>query len=183
MTGVSARIASRADDFRRAFDLAFSRPPRTGTGRNVELLAIRVCGDPWALRLSEVAGLLAGRRITPAPSAVPEFLGLVGFRGGLHTAYSLRGFLGYPPGDTPRWIVLVKAGDLVGLAFDEYEGYRSVPQEDLVPAPEGAHGHAREVARILDVPHPVLTVSSLTEAINRRSRPGAPVKGELTHES
>ncbi len=137
MTDGSARGASRADGFRRAFDLEFSRQPRTETKRDVELLAIRVCGDPWALRLSEVAGLLAGRRITPAPSAVPEFLGLVGFRGGIHTAYSLRGFLGYPSGDAPRWIVLVKAGDLVGLAFDDYEGYQSVPERDLAPRARG----------------------------------------------
>jgi chemotaxis signal transduction protein len=183
VTDGQASFDGRAAGFRRAFDLAFSRPARTQADGNVELLTIRVCEDPWALRLSEVAGLLAGQKIAPVPSAVPEFLGLVGFRGGIHPAYSLRGLLGYPQGDAPRWLVFVKAGDLVGLAFDRYEGYQSFPERDLVPAPEGAHVHARQVARILGVPRPVLAMSSLKEAINRRLRRGAPVKGELTHES
>lgn len=175
-------IKSRAAELRCSFDQAFSRLPGAETERSVDLLSIRVSGDPWALRLSEVAGLFAGRRITPAPSGVPNMLGLVGLRGGVHPVYSLRGLLGYPPGDLPRWMVLVGASDPVALAFDVYEGHQSVPAGHLVPAPEGSRAHAREVVRGLDAPRSVLAISSITEAIKRRSRP-APVHGELTHES
>ncbi len=167
-------IRSRALELRRSFDQTFSRPPGAESERSVDLLSIRVSGEPWALRLSEVAGLFAARRITPAPSSVSEMLGLVGLWGGVHPVYSLRALLGYSPGEAPRWMVLVRAGDPVALAFDAYEGHRSVPAGHLVPAPDGSRAHVREVVQGLDVPRPVLAISSLTEAINRRPRPGRP---------
>ena len=97
MTEVRADAVNRARELRRAFDQTFAEVPLPVTQDVTNLLGIRVGGDPFAIRLGEVAGLFADRKIVPLPSPVPELLGVAGFRSGLIPIYSLRGFLGYPP--------------------------------------------------------------------------------------
>src|SRR5689334_7571216 len=90
---------------RREFDGSFALPQREAAPDAIEVLAIRVGGKPFALRLSEVAGVATGRRLTPVPSARRGMLGLVGVRGSLVAVFDLAVLLGEPPNTAePRWV-------------------------------------------------------------------------------
>lgn len=168
----------KVKELRRGFDRAFAEPPREQADAPVDLLAIQVANHPYALRLGEVAGLLADRRIVGLPSQVPDFLGVLGFRGRIIPAYSLRGLLGYPRGGTARWLVLTGPPELVGLAFDGYEGHVRVAHEQIAAPdrPEFAQQPIREVARGGDWMRPILSLPFVLETIKRWAPSPGPSK-------
>src|SRR5258707_13955236 len=59
-----SRAAGRAAEFRLAFDRAFAEPLRIDTAVKDDLLAIRVGGQACAIRLSEITGLFADKKVT-----------------------------------------------------------------------------------------------------------------------
>ncbi len=103
MSETPGRLAERAADLRRRFDEGFAAPPSTEDPGFQDFLAVRLGGDAFALRRTEITGLVAGRALTKWPTAVPEFLGVLGHRGAIVPVYSLRGMLGYPPQEGGRW--------------------------------------------------------------------------------
>jgi purine-binding chemotaxis protein CheW len=151
---VSARAASleeRADALRREFDDSFSGPPSAAEADRVELLMIRVGPDPHAIRIAEIAGLHADRRVVRVPGPLPELLGVVNLRGAIVPVYDLRLLLGYPAGPPPRWMVVASAAP-VGLAFDQLDGHAVGSSETIAAGPECSPGrsHVREVAARAD---------------------------------
>ncbi len=177
MSDNGVRRSERAAALRREFDDAFARPALLDERDSVELLAVRVCADAHAIRLSEIAGLFADRRITPVPGPLPELLGMAGLRGAIVPVYDLRLLLGHTPATPPRWLVLAASGQ-VGLAFDQLEGHVVVPRESIVaePGPVAGAPPARELVGLPGAGRCVLLrVSSLVEEIAarvRRARPG-----------
>jgi len=74
----------RVSELREAFDRRFAEPAGADAGATQDdFLTITIGADPYAMRLSEVAGLYLTPRITPLPGSVPALLGLVGLRGAL----------------------------------------------------------------------------------------------------
>jgi chemotaxis signal transduction protein len=137
--------------FRRAFDQAFAVAPATTVEMFEDLLAVRIAGDPYALRVREITGLLASRKIVPLPSRRPELLGLAGNRGSLVAVYSLALLLGYgAESKPPSWLVLAGSSETIGLGFEEFEGFVRVRSGDMHAAhpAEGTRPHAREVVRV-----------------------------------
>jgi purine-binding chemotaxis protein CheW len=118
-------IASKAAELRNAFDRARAIPVSARAVEQVEsLLSIRVFGDPYAIRVSEISGLANDRKVVDFPSSIPELLGVAGIRGGLVSVYSLAALLGYSrEADQARWLVLCGSEEPVGLAFSDFEGY------------------------------------------------------------
>jgi chemotaxis signal transduction protein len=171
-------LDDRAAELRRHFDDSFAVAPRTDTPLLEDFLAVRIAGDPFALRRIDVSGLLAGRQPVKLPSACPEFMGIVGSRGRIVPVYNLRALLGYPRQENLRWAVLAASGDCLGLAFDEYEGYLRIPISRVAPPdqPGMMPQHVRDVARCEDSARPILDLSSIVDAIRRRIRPGGPSK-------
>jgi len=165
-----ARVQLRAEALRREFDAAFARVAGRQDAPVEELLMIRVSGDPYALRLAECAGLFVDRRITPLPTAVPELLGLAGFRATLVPVYDLRTLLGYTRGETPRWMVSAKGGTVVALGFDAFEAHERVDRASLVADDAPAQRHAPRLVRLPGGARPLLSVPSLLEAIEARAR-------------
>jgi purine-binding chemotaxis protein CheW len=163
----------RAEELRRDFDRSFAAAPRGDAEVLVDLLAIRVAGDPYALRLSEVAGLFADRVVTPLPSPVSELRGLAGFRASLVPVYDLRPLLGYPGAETLRWMVTTAGGTLLALAFDGFDAHVRVPRAALAVADTETRGPVREVARTPDGARPVVHLPSVLEAIRARARGAA----------
>jgi len=70
---------SRAAALRQEFDRSFADPPLIDVAAKEDLLAIRLATQEFAIRLSEIAGLFADKKITPVPSANSALLGITGF--------------------------------------------------------------------------------------------------------
>lgn len=163
-----ARVAA----LRSAFDQTFGVAPISETGALEDLIAIRVGDDPYAVRRSELVGLMADRKIVPLPSALPGLLGLTSLRGALLPVYSLGAALGYPsPPRPPRWMAVTLAArdQPLGLAFDEFERYLRVRSDQLGAAPELSPSHVREILRGADHARPVIRAASVAADIAQRA--------------
>src|SRR6202030_4383581 len=91
------------------FDSSFAAAASSTTGPLEDLLAICVEGDPYALRLSEIAGLYVDVKIVPVPGPIAQLLGIVSLRGKLAPVYDLAALLHYPLAVSPRWMILAGA--------------------------------------------------------------------------
>jgi chemotaxis signal transduction protein len=172
----AAALGQRLADFRGAFDRPFAEPPRIASPETEDLLAVRIAGDPYALKVRDLTGLGSNRKIVPLPSSRDELLGVAGIRGKLVLVYSLPVLLGYAAGTslTP-WLALCGGSDPVALAFDELESFVRVRRTDLcvAEADERSSLHVREVVRIGAVARPVIDARSTVTAV----KAGAGVSG------
>ena len=69
MSSDSTWTTDRIAELRDAFDSAFARTPLLAADDHEDLLAIRVGGNSYAVRLSEVSGLYADKLVTALPGA------------------------------------------------------------------------------------------------------------------
>lgn len=168
----------RAAELRRAFDRSFAHVPTVAAVTVENLLGIRIGPNPFALRLAEVGGLFADKRITGLPSSVPSLLGIAGFRGAILPVYDLRVLLGLARAAAPRWLI-VTAGTPIGLAFDQFDGHLRVLPEAIAQKArlEVSERHVREVVQA-DVVRSIVHVASVLESIRSQVRRDAPQKKE-----
>jgi len=166
---MSASERGSAASLREQFDSVFAAPERLEHAATEDYLVIGVGADRFALRLSEVSGLLVDRKIVLVPSSTAALLGVVGLRGTVAPVYDLRVLLGYAPSGNPRWLFLARSSEPVAFAFDRFEAHRRLPVERAVAA--GAEEHARPHLRgslpTTDSAHPVIHVASLLQSIAR----------------
>ena len=125
-------VESKAAALRQAFDLSFALPPPPASQEVEDLLMLRVAGNPYAIRLRDIAGMVAGRKVVPVPAVTLDLLGLAGIRGGVVPVFGLASILGYgqAPG-SPRWMILCGAEEPIALAFSDFEGYLRLPKSSL----------------------------------------------------
>lgn len=162
MTGPSL---NRAAELRRTFDRTFAEPLVEAREEMEALLAVRVATVGYALRLAELAGIFVGRLIVPVPSAVPALLGLAGIRGAVTPVYCLHLLLGHPqPPESPRWIVLARE-ELVGFAFDQLDGHRSVLPSEVTSLDGEARGPVRGIVQVSATTYPVVSIHSAVATI------------------
>ena len=160
-----------AAELHRRFDEGFAVPAAAITGRLVNLLAIRVGSDPYALHLSEIAGLHVDLKIVPIPSPKAQLLGIVGIRGEMAPVYDLAALLNYPPAASPRWMVFARAPTLVGLAFAAFESHLQVPEGSLASGEGTDDGtgasrqHLRGVVQAAGALRPIIHLASVVELI------------------
>jgi chemotaxis signal transduction protein len=164
MSSAGASASGRAFELKRDFDRAFAEPARVARTGNVDLIGLRVGGKPYAIRLDEIAGLHADKKVTRVPGGAQALRGVAGFRGALMPVYDLRIMLGHPGTETPRWLVLAAAAPLA-LAFDGFQGQLRVAREEILPQQAGADTYAREIVRSKDFLGPVMHLPSVIEAI------------------
>jgi chemotaxis signal transduction protein len=171
-------MAGRALELRRAFDRAFAEPPVEAGSATESLLAFKAGGDAYAVRLAEIGGLFADLTLVRLPSPVPEFLGVVGLRHDVVPVYSLGRLLGNENGgDTPRWVIAVRASHPVAFAFEEFEGYLRVPTSALLAAGPGVvSSQVPTTVRLADGARGVVSIGSLLETIEQRIRHLFPTK-------
>jgi purine-binding chemotaxis protein CheW len=163
----------QAAELRRAFDQSFAAPPQQDSQETEDLLTIRVDGHPYAIRLREFDGVVAGRKVVPVPSVTHDLLGLAGVRGGIVPVFCLSSVLGYrsAPG-SPRWLILCGGDDPLALALSSLEGYVRLPRSSL-HSDQGlrsARAFADQVASMDGGFRPVLSIPLIVAAI--RNRPG-----------
>ena len=133
-------VADRIVEVRRAFDGSFARPVRPPPGEHADLLAIRAGGRPYALLLSQAAGLFPDRPVTALPGPLPALLGVAGFGATIVPVYDLAALLGHPAPDRPGWIIRAAGTPPLALAFHQLDGHVQVPATALVAASAGAGG-------------------------------------------
>jgi chemotaxis signal transduction protein len=172
MTDALSALSQRAAELRSAFDRAFATPPRGKAAVEQDLIAIRVATQPCAIRLAEVTGLFADRKIIRVPGSNAALLGIAGFRGALMPVYSLRALLGHSDAQTVRWLVIAAAAP-VALAFDAFEGHLRASADAILPqqSHEQMRGYAGEFIRVADVIRPVIHLPSVIGALRATERP------------
>ena len=173
MSDERSRLADRAEALRLAFDRSFAEERRRDTPSNESLLAFDLGAEPYALRLSEIAGIFVDRKITRLPGGATALLGFAGFRGAIVPAYDLHVLLGRAPTETPRWLALA-SGAPVALAFETFVGHLQVPREAIMPrdGEEQSQRLIREVASADGLVRPVVHLPSVIDTILKQ-RPGA----------
>jgi chemotaxis signal transduction protein len=166
-----APIAGSAAALRRLFDEDFAVAAAAKSARLEDLLAIRLGSDPYALRLSEIAGLHVGVKIVAVPSPHAQLLGIVGLRGTMVPIYDLAALLRYPPAARPRWFILARMSQPVGFAFETFESHLRVPEASSANGPvEGANAgaagqHTRGTVRAAGALRPIIRMASVVELI------------------
>jgi purine-binding chemotaxis protein CheW len=129
-------LSMRADVLRQIFDESFAAAPVIADETFEGMLAIRVCGDAYAIALSEVHGLFVDRKVVPLPGRSSQSMGITCLRTGIVAVYSLRALLGYPPSDTPaRWLISAGERQAFALAFERLDAYARVPRSQILSAP------------------------------------------------
>lgn len=118
---------TRADALRRAFDEGFAAPP-TEAQATEDFLAVRLGGDPHAIRVTDLARVTAAPKIVPLPSRSAAIVGLASVRGALVVVHSLARVLGYADVEAPSWIALAGGADALGLGIDSLEGFLRRPR-------------------------------------------------------
>jgi chemotaxis signal transduction protein len=161
---------STAQRLREDFDRSYAEAPPGRVQGEDSLLALSLGGEPYALRVQDIARLAAGTALTPLPSAPPAFLGLAGLRGELLPAWDLGAVLGYAPlRGKPRWLASSASTPRWAAAFERFDGYLKAPREDLSPfVGEGrAQGLAVQLCCTGGLLRPVLSFDKLLQAIRK----------------
>ena len=118
MMEAASSVTERAAELRREFDRSFANPPLAEYAVMHDLLAIRLSAKGFAIRLSEIAGLFADKKITRVPGANAALLGIAGFRGTIVPVYDLQSLLDHSAGPMSRWLIVAAAAP---VAFSFYQ--------------------------------------------------------------
>ena len=164
MNGASS--STRAAELRQAFDRSFAEPIATEMAATADFLAVQLGGDPYAIAMSEIAGLFSDIRVTSVPGPLPELCGVAGFRGAVTPVYDLAALLGYPPAPG-RWIVLSASRDLA-FSFDDFNDHFRTEAAAVAVPREGSGRHVRGIAQLGSSSWQVIDIPSLIGAIRSR---------------
>ena len=151
---------------REQFDRSFASAPAMLAPGSVNLLTIRLGNELHAIRLADISGLHADRRILTLPGPMPELLGVANFRGQIVPVYQLAALLGKPAGPAPRWMVLTQASAPLAFAFETFESHLCANAEQWIAAgPGGAGDGVRTASGVV----PVLDMAALAAQIEART--------------
>jgi len=171
-----------ADQLRKAFDRTFALPPALASTEFEDLLAIRVAGDPYAIRLVDIAEIITGRKVVSVPAVTPNLLGLAGIHGGIVSVFGLSSILGYGPDlGSPRWMILCGTEEPIALAFSDFEGYLRLPtsalhaDESFLTKREQAK-YVNQVASTPDGARAVISMPLIMASIRNRISQHRPTK-------
>lgn len=169
MNDAPSRLADRSQELRLAFDRSFAAPAHLDTTPRENLLAIRAGSQVLALRLSEVGGLFADKKITRIPGRVATLLGIAGFRGVILPVYDLGMLLGQAKAKASRWLVIAAAVP-IALAFEAFDGHLRISKDAIFPEGAGERaGHVRDCVRMEGVVRPILSLPSVLDTIKAQS--------------
>ncbi len=164
----SQKLEDRLRMLREEFDHSFAVATVQRTAEPVDFVAIRIAGDPYALRLSEVASLHADRRLVGAPSLLPELRGIAGFRGILTPVYDLGALLGYAAEASSKWLVVANWPAPIAFAFGAFQAHLRIPAERIALADGQANSAVNGAIDDGGSALPLLHLPSLVEGVLQR---------------
>lgn len=175
MTQLSS-IATKAAELRNAFDRERAFPfPSKAADQAENLLAIQVSQEAYAMKVSEISGLVADKKIIAFPSPIAELLGVAGIRGALVPVYSLSALLGHDAEEGQiRWLALCGTEEPLGLGFSTFEAYIQIPQAELFCAgdKEVTRSCVTHVVRATNMLRPVVSIPLIRHTIQELCRSG-----------
>jgi chemotaxis signal transduction protein len=161
---------SAASLLRAEFDASFAEAPPEQAEGVQDLLAIRIGGDPYALRMADISRLAAGCGPVPWPTHAAAFSGLVGLRGEILPLWDLASLLGYAPtGRHTRWLAASNEAPHWAAAFEHFEATVKAPRRELSPY-SGAGpglGFADQLCSTGGILRPVLNFQKLSQSIRQ----------------
>ncbi|GAA4938210.1 chemotaxis protein CheW [Actinoplanes utahensis] len=170
-------VAERVARLREDFDRSFAEPARVSGGESIELLAVRAGGRPYALKLTQAAGVHPDRPVTALPTTVRPLLGVAGFAGIVVPVYDLAALLGHPIPDRPRWLLLTAGTPPLALAFHGLDRHLRVPVDCVIDSVIG-DGCLRGVVRLPDGDRAIVDVPA-TRALVHELAGQRPVPEEI----
>jgi chemotaxis signal transduction protein len=180
MSDLSSPWADRAAKLRLAFDRSFAERPKLEAAAGEDFLAVRLGAAAHAIRLSEISGLVADKRIINVPGRDGALLGIAGFRGAIVPVYGLQMLLGYPMMvGAPRWLVIA-SGAPVAFALDAFEGHFRVSRDAILSheAGGGPRDFVREVVSDRRVTRSIVHLPSAIDALKKLALQVAPKRND-----
>jgi purine-binding chemotaxis protein CheW len=156
--------AKGAAAMRHEFDHAFTRPQDAAPDDEV-LIGVDVAGARHAIRLTDIAGVLADRTIVAIPSSSPDVVGIVGFRGDILPVFDLAALLGYPRAPRSRWLAVAKGGD-AAFAFGHLISHLRVPSASVVKA--NVDSNIAALVTVAGETWPVVSLGNVTASLAQR---------------
>src|SRR5690606_1614781 len=104
-SGHPDRLAALRD----AFDRTFAKSPEPASPDPERFLSLGIGTDSYLVSLTEVSGVVTGRKVTKLPGSVPELLGIAGLRGAILPVFDLGLLLGLGATKAPRWLITAAA--------------------------------------------------------------------------
>lgn len=163
----SGAVADRIAELRDDFDRSFAQPARRHDVEHAELLAIGAGGRPYAMRLTQTAGLFPDRPVTALPGPLSALLGVAGFSGSIVPVYDLAALLGHAVADRPRWLVLAAGSPPLALAFHELHGHVQVPADSIISEGFGARDSLRGMVPLPGGTRPIVDVAAARAAVHQ----------------
>jgi purine-binding chemotaxis protein CheW len=124
----------------------------------------------YGVRSSFVQQIEMIETITPVPNAPEHVDGVVFSRGQVIPAINLRARFGFPriPNDLRTRLVIVNAeGRTVGLIVDTAREFLAIPNEAVVPPPEGISGlSGKYIEGIVTLDKRIIIILDLTQVLN-----------------
>lgn len=163
-------VRETAAQMRGNFDHGFSLPAQQSDETSEDLLLIRLGPLPFALRMSEVAGLQRSAGVTSLPGPVATLLGMAGHKNRVLPVYDLAALLGQPASQAPAWQAVTRTPSVI-LAVDEFERHLRCPRsaiasltlpqdlEDAAASHVQAHLHTDEGQR------PIVSLAAVLRTI------------------
>lgn len=177
-------LLAQLEAWRESFDQSFAEPRITdGWGDAWNVLGIRIAGEPFALSLDELAGLLPAQTPAPYPADVPALLGLIGHRGQALPLYDLRSLLGRGTSSRQRWWAIVRSAPLA-LAVEGFDGQWRLPPEDRLQQVDSHDAVSQWTLRCNGELRPLIALGPLVErltaslAVQKSVEPVAPTPAD-----
>jgi purine-binding chemotaxis protein CheW len=132
-------------------------------------LAIRIADRACALRLADIAGLVADKKIVRAPTSDPHLIGVAGYRGQVLAVRDLQALCDCGRATAPRWLAVARVAP-VAFAFAAFDRQIDADSDaELLPLVGADMRGVRFLLQTRDFRGPVIEINAFIAA------PGAPV--------
>jgi chemotaxis signal transduction protein len=173
MNPIVPKPDGKVAEMRRLFDGSFAAAPPARPAEPQAMLAIRVEGEYFALRVQEISGLaVSSEKLVSVPSRVPELMGLTGIRGVVVPVFSLARLIGFHSEHaSTRWLVF--CGDSqapIALAFERMERLFEVSTSEIFAREQHpGRGYVNETVSEGATLRGVIDILALVENIKSRT--------------